>query len=223
MGKAIVILRTALLANWKHSLQANAISSDHQRCKISRLNALARYQVMSMMQLQINQSILLAIDCGNLCKGACPTTDQEGFYTFAGLESRACPDASYMLTCGAEGYNSAANTVVTDAGGNAVSDFHLDSIEKEEFSPFIVQVIDADGQIVEGAEVIIDDKSMGSTDSSGKLEVQLADGFHIATASKANLGIGSCEGSLDHKAVNGFAHTAARFPRDDEDLQALGW
>ncbi|NYT02429.1 MAG: hypothetical protein GKC10_06715, partial [Methanosarcinales archaeon] len=72
---------------------------------------------------------------------------------------------------------------------------------------FTVQVTDPAGEMVDGAEVAVDGQTVGSTDAAGKLDVQLSDGQHSASATKAGLGSGTWSGTLDHNAAQGFAIT----------------
>ena len=118
-----------------------------------------------------------AIDGGNLCNLACPTTNSEGFYTFSQLQSFACPYTTYTLSCGAEGYISATNTVVTDASGNAVSDFHLNPNSKGN-KLFKIWVGDRNSINLPGAEVFVDGASKGMTDSNGEVRTEVTFGQH---------------------------------------------
>ena len=145
------------------------------------------------------------LDGGDLCKTACPSTDFKGLYTFSGLGANACPFTSYVLVCGAPGYNSATNSIITDNNGNAILDFYLTPISSESSYRFFAHVTDQNNLNVEGAEVIIDGKSWGVTNSNGELEVQIADGMHSASASKTGIGEGTWSGSLDHNVDHGFA------------------
>ena len=147
------------------------------------------------------------------CKTVCPTTNELGYYSITSPEVSICPGTSRKVDCSADGYQPATNYAPTDSEGDITCDFQLVPLSSPEPEPepeiysFTVNVVDAQNNAVEGAEVTVDDWTRGVTGPDGRLTVQLADGDHDANASKDDMGTGYWSGTLNHELNREFAIT----------------
>lgn len=149
-----------------------------------------------------------AIDAS--CQTVCPNTDENGYYSITSPEISICPGTSRKVDCSADGYQPATNYAPTDSKGDITCDFQLVPLFDPEPEPepelysFTVIVVDSQNNAVEDAEVTVDEKSLGLTGPDGRLEVQLVDGEHDATAFRDDMPTGYWSGTLNHELNREF-------------------
>ncbi|OPY46969.1 MAG: hypothetical protein A4E47_00409 [Methanosaeta sp. PtaU1.Bin028] len=149
------------------------------------------------------------------CRNICPKTDADGRYSITSPDISLCPTTSYYVKCSADGYQQAGISIITDVSGDATCDFHLIPLSspppEPEMYSFTVLVTDSQGDPIEGAEIVVDDKpQVGVTGPDGSLEIGLTDGQHSSQASRPGYSSGNWSGYLNHTTADGFTIALTR-------------